>query len=217
MEPVKLGQLLISEGVLTAAQLEAALVEQKRSGGKLGEALLRLQLVDESLLVKMLARQHNLPVAELDGLTQVAPATLAKVPASVAHAQLLLPLELQEAGTVLVLAVTDAPRGARIEELRSLTGCWVVPRLAGRRALESAITRFYGAGPVPRPTPAGRPAAREARALAVPVRSSEPVGASASAAPALRLGSPEAMQAIAELLIEKGVLTREELLAKLSS
>ena len=59
----RLGELLIEAGVLDPTQLQAALAEQKKWGGKLGRTLVEMGFVDEDSMVRALSRQLKLPVA----------------------------------------------------------------------------------------------------------------------------------------------------------
>ena len=55
---LRLGDLLLDKQAITKKQLSAALAEQKRSACKLGEALIAIGAIDESLLKKTLKRQR---------------------------------------------------------------------------------------------------------------------------------------------------------------
>ena len=56
-----LARLLREEGLTTPEHIERALMEGERTGERLGEVLLRWQLVDERQLALLLARQWQLP------------------------------------------------------------------------------------------------------------------------------------------------------------
>ncbi len=64
-ERVKLGDILVQQGVVSAEQLEKAIQEQKRTGAKLGQALVALGYVDEQRLLEILAQQLDLNVINL--------------------------------------------------------------------------------------------------------------------------------------------------------
>jgi hypothetical protein len=65
-ERIRLGDLLIQEALLTAAQLDEALVEQKKSGRKLGRIFIDRQWVSEVAIAKAVARQLRAPFLDLD-------------------------------------------------------------------------------------------------------------------------------------------------------
>jgi hypothetical protein len=60
---VKLGELLVADGLLTSAQVEQALRAQVMWGGRLGTNLVELGLIDLDALSRALGRQHQLPAA----------------------------------------------------------------------------------------------------------------------------------------------------------
>ena len=64
-EKIRLGDLLIPQGLLTDEQLEFALDEQKRSGRKLGRIVVESSFVTEEAISQALARQLKIPYVDL--------------------------------------------------------------------------------------------------------------------------------------------------------
>jgi len=62
---IRIGDLLVQEDMLTEQQLQNALQEQKRSGGKLGKCLIKLGYIQEDSLLEFLSRQLNIPFIDL--------------------------------------------------------------------------------------------------------------------------------------------------------
>ena len=60
-----LGELLLSKGLLTRAQLEEALEEQKSTREFLGEILLRKKFIREDNFLMLLSKQFNIPYVRL--------------------------------------------------------------------------------------------------------------------------------------------------------
>jgi tRNA A-37 threonylcarbamoyl transferase component Bud32 len=56
----KLGEILVADGLLTAADLEKALAEQRRSGNLLGRLLIEMELVSHADLLAALAKQQGI-------------------------------------------------------------------------------------------------------------------------------------------------------------
>ena len=52
LSKTKLGEILVSEGVITKEQLDEALADQERQGGKLGEVLIALNYLTEMDIAK---------------------------------------------------------------------------------------------------------------------------------------------------------------------
>lgn len=62
---IRLGDMLVQEGVISEDQLMSALAEQKNTGHKLGRTLINMGLVDETRLLTLLAEQLNVPFINL--------------------------------------------------------------------------------------------------------------------------------------------------------
>ncbi|MDR0635260.1 MAG: GspE/PulE family protein [Azoarcus sp.] len=83
-EKVRLGDLLIQEGLLTDEQLKFALDEQKRSGRKLGRIFVDSGFVTEDGISNILARQLQIPFVDLrqlqykEELIRLLPETMAR-------------------------------------------------------------------------------------------------------------------------------------------
>jgi hypothetical protein len=239
MAAIKLGELLVKAKVLQAGQLQAAIAEQQRWGGKLGEILVRMSLITEELLVRALSKQLAIPLANVDAIQSIPPHVKSKIPVETARALNALPIELKDLGKTLVVAMAEPQNLQHLDTLHAISKCRIVAQFAGRTAIARAFTRFYQAGadlkeqegsfklvnalgetmlkkaPTARPT-AGAPS--RGAATTVPTPTAEPTSAEALAL----LGTVEdlqrheiaALKALVEMLIEKGVFTRDEYLAK---
>ncbi|RUO59826.1 Flp pilus assembly complex ATPase component TadA [Pseudidiomarina marina] len=62
---MRLGDLLVQDGMITESQLQQALADQKQNGRKLGVTLIDLGFIEEHDLLEFLARQLNIPLIEL--------------------------------------------------------------------------------------------------------------------------------------------------------
>ncbi|MCC5879013.1 MAG: Flp pilus assembly complex ATPase component TadA [Idiomarina sp.] len=62
---MRLGDLLVHEGILSEKQIEQALLEQRSSGRKLGQTLVDLGFIKEQQLLEFLAHQLNLQLIDL--------------------------------------------------------------------------------------------------------------------------------------------------------
>lgn len=68
-QKIRLGDLLIQQGLLTEEQLKTALDEQKRTGRKLGRVFVESGYVTEAGISQALARQLRIPFIELRSFT----------------------------------------------------------------------------------------------------------------------------------------------------
>jgi type IV pilus assembly protein PilB len=108
----RLGDLLIEKGLITQEQLELVLAEQQENGGKLGELLVTMKMLDPHVLADALATYFGLVVVDLRR-DNVDPAVIALVPESMAREQLAIPVRSEEDG--LYVAVAEPS-----DELRAL-------------------------------------------------------------------------------------------------
>jgi type IV pilus assembly protein PilB len=142
----KLGEILVQAGVLSDAQLRAALNEQRRWGGPLGRILIDMRLISEDAMVQALSHQLNLPAVNLDGRT-IDSAVLDLLPGEMAEQHAMIPFAVQ--GKFIDLAMTDPTNIVAIDALRIKTRMNVRPYLAGPKAIERALSKHYGRGMAP--------------------------------------------------------------------
>jgi len=139
----RIGEILIEAGVLDESGLRAALIEQRRWGGQLGRILVEMNLVSEAVLVKALSHQLNFPMVELTK-QKFDPSILELVPGELAEQHSIVPFRVE--GKFLDVAMSDPTNLGIIDELRIRTQLNVRPYIAGPRAIEKALAKFYGRG-----------------------------------------------------------------------
>ena len=145
---MKLGELVLREGLITRPQLEEALDRQIAEGTRLGEALLALGYLSEGDLASCLSKRLGVPLVDLTKRT-IDRATLEIIPAATARMHQVLPLSLT--GPVLKIAMVDPTNLSAMDELKFMTGHNVEPFVAPRTKLREAIERYYGSTPAPDP------------------------------------------------------------------
>ena len=64
-QKIRIGDLLVQNGVITEPQLMEALNTQKKTGQKLGRALVALGFVKEARFIEFLSQQLNIPAVDL--------------------------------------------------------------------------------------------------------------------------------------------------------
>lgn len=138
---MRLGDILVNAGIITREQLERALSEQRRLGGRLGDVITRLFHVPDTAIVLALSEQMNLPVVPE---AQLRPNPVLAQRFNAQRAWELFALPLSETADAVVVAVHD-PLNAEIPAwVKSVTGKEAKPVLAQRSALERALTATYG-------------------------------------------------------------------------
>jgi type IV pilus assembly protein PilB len=136
-----LGQVLVSRGLVTDAQISLALQLQASSGKRLGEILVDMEALDERGLVEALADFFEMPVTDLRHDLPEA-AALALVPEDMAREHLAIPVHLDDLG--LHVAVAQPSDDLRFA-LAAASGQSVRLRLAPVTDIRWAIDRSYQA------------------------------------------------------------------------
>lgn len=141
----KLGEQLLSDGVLTPEMLARALERQQATGQKLGECLVRLGL-DETPVLRLLAQELKTRFVSTAKLAQapIDSALLERVPVRLAEGFDFMPLRLDEAAQVLYGVMAEPQRQRAIEEIARTVGvARVQPFVAVRRSIRAAIRKHY--------------------------------------------------------------------------
>jgi len=137
-----LGTLLLQEEAITQAQLDQALAEQRRLNHtkRLGEILVAQRIVSEANLLKVLSRQLDCPVVDLNEQPPDRDA-LQIVPSEFALRHHLLPL--RQTDHTLTVAMADPLDIQSMDDLRLLTGYDVEAVLASPSDIRRALEQFY--------------------------------------------------------------------------
>ena len=142
---LKLGELLIKEGIITQSQLDEVIKIQAKEGGRLGEILLRMGFVTEEDIVVALGKQLGLPYVSMGAglLKPVADQNLDHlIPKEFALKNLVLPLS--KTLNSLTCAITDPLDVILVDNLRKMVSCEINPVIATKSEILKAIDDFYG-------------------------------------------------------------------------
>lgn len=137
---LRIGDLLVGEGLISQDQLEQALIEQRSSGARLGYVLVKLGFVLEIEITKMLARQYHVPAVDLSRF-EVDEKIIKLVPSDVALKHTVLPLKRD--GRSLTVAMAEPGNMQIVDDLKFITRCDIVPVIAGEYTLRTAIEKYY--------------------------------------------------------------------------
>lgn len=139
-DPRQLGRILVDLGVLRMGQLQAALAEQRRSGGRIGQLLLDREQITEEDLSRAIAIQKGMEWLPAGALKADEDA-IGMVDAGTARAFGALPLSV--AGGKLRVAVADPEVLPLLGDLEALTGFPLEIVLAAPAALADAVEEAY--------------------------------------------------------------------------
>lgn len=222
---LKLGELLVQAGVLDEYKLNAALAEQQRWGGRLGYIIVSMNFLTEQAIVEALSTQLSIPITDLRHL-DVPEWVIKKIDIDFARANSLCPERLASDGKSIVIAMSDPVNIMAIDEIMYRTGMRVQSTLAGERAINRAIGLVYGAdiGSFPDEDKGNlfldnqSVTNEELSALkSEDVSQRQESDAMSIAAEVLEDAQAQqrrALHVMVDLLIDKGVFTREEFLSQ---
>ena len=141
---LRVGEVLVQEGVLSEEQLRRALAQQKASGRMLGEMLVDQGVISNTVLVRALAKVLNIRGCQLrHGL--IDPTLVKQIGEE--EATRLKSIPMFKVHGVVTVAMAEPQSLPSIDRLRALTGCKIRPVLA----LEANILEYikkYSSGDV---------------------------------------------------------------------
>ena len=139
-----LGRILIKMGILSREKVHECLKIQSQRHGevKIGEVFLELGLVDEGQLQMALAAQMGMEYMSLDGI-DVPPDVIEKVPAQMAKAYHIVPIEYKKDQNELIVALDSPDNFRATDDLRTLMGFKITARITEPEALEKMLTTYY--------------------------------------------------------------------------
>jgi type II secretory ATPase GspE/PulE/Tfp pilus assembly ATPase PilB-like protein len=136
-----LGEMLVEEKLITAAQLENALEQQRQQGGKLSDILLEKGAISAEQLAIVLSIKLNLPYIDLKRHT-IQPQALGLIPEEMARKHTLIPLDILNDSLMVVMADPEDIR--TIEDIKTHAKMRVEVALGVPADIERAINLNYG-------------------------------------------------------------------------
>ena len=133
--------MLVSSGLITAAQLGEALELQRTSGGKLGQLLVHKKFIEERRLLEFLSKQFGIEFVDLRAV--VIDAEILKIiPENIARRYNLIAVEKAEGK--LKVAMEDPLNIVILDDLKMMTGYDVKPVFGADSDIVAAIDKHYG-------------------------------------------------------------------------
>jgi type IV pilus assembly protein PilB len=136
----RLGELLLRDQIISPEQLQRAQEESRKSGDRLGNALIKTGAIPEEDLTQFLSKQYGVPavnLAEFDIDSEV----IALVPKDVAIRHRVVPIN--RAGSSLIVAIADPSNILAIDDLKFVTGYNIEAVVASDVGISDAIERYY--------------------------------------------------------------------------
>jgi type IV pilus assembly protein PilB len=139
----RIGDQLVHEQLITREQLQRALDDARANGSRIGFSLVKLGFLEESDLVRALARQHRVPAVDLERV-RLDPRILKLIPSEFAVKHQVLPL--RRVGRTLTVAMSNPTDLGVIDDLKFLTRLDIEPVIAGDFTLKRIVEREYDSG-----------------------------------------------------------------------
>jgi type IV pilus assembly protein PilB len=137
----RLGELLLRDQLISTDQLHRAEEESRKSGERIGHALVKVGAINEEDLTQFLSRQYGVPAINL-GEFDIEPETIALVPKDVAARHRVVPVN--RAGSSLIVAMSDPSNILALDDLKFVTGYNIEVVVASDPAVDAALERYYG-------------------------------------------------------------------------
>lgn len=141
MKYKRLGDLLLSVGLITEEQLNQALGMQKKTKERLGTTLIQGGFITEGQLIDALRMQLGIEFVDLTK-TVIQPEMVDQIPKNMAKKYGVIPVKLEK--DHLYLAMSDPLNFMAIEEVRAATRKKIIPMIASENGVEHAIANLYG-------------------------------------------------------------------------
>ena len=149
MTHLRLGELLIKQGLITEAQLQKAIETQKKEKGRIGEILVRHKIITEENIALALGTQLGIPYYSSEDPELLRPRSDQQleqlVTSDFAKKNNLLPLSTNM--NSLTCAIADPLDLLTLDNLRKLSGYEINLVVATPTAIQQAINAFYHIDP----------------------------------------------------------------------
>ncbi|MEJ2200050.1 MAG: type IV-A pilus assembly ATPase PilB [Desulfuromonadaceae bacterium] len=140
MKGNRLGELLVRHQMVTEDQLKKALENQKLEGCRLGASLVKLGFVQEEELASFLSKQYGVPTINLAEF-EIEPAIIRLIPGEVSQKYQIIPIN--RAGSTLIVAMSDPSNIFAIDDIKFMTGYNVEVVVAPEASIKAAIDKYY--------------------------------------------------------------------------
>ncbi|MCR5129142.1 MAG: Flp pilus assembly complex ATPase component TadA [Lachnospiraceae bacterium] len=141
-EKKRLGEQLIDEGLITAEQLEQALVQQKDTGKKLGETLMALGFMSAQSFSSFFEEAYGIPSVSDEQLKNYDPNVLALVDEKIVREKSVLPFGGE--GATLYVAMAEPNNLAVVDDIEMATGFTVEPYFAPQVSIDLVLDKLFG-------------------------------------------------------------------------
>jgi hypothetical protein len=213
-ETKKLGEILLETGLIDEFQLKAALAEQGMWGGRLGSIMIKKGFVSEKDVLSVIEKQYGLSVISLDAIEKPSSEVLKMVGVEAAKKFVIFPVGLE--GKTLLIAIADPTDLQMLDDITFKLGMRVKPLLALESEIMRAISVHYE----------GKTAGESFRMAREKLAQFDTLFGADNIQPETEkkaskqkadISQKVVIESLIELLVSKGIITREELINRIKS
>lgn len=136
----KLGEILVRAEVITEEQLQRALDFQRHEGGLLGEILVKLGYVNEQDIVQALTVQYGFPYLPLENY-ELKTELVSVIPENVARQYSIIPIDV--IGGILTIAMSNPLNEKAIEDIEMMTKKKVQVFISTVTGIHESLNKLY--------------------------------------------------------------------------
>lgn len=141
-QKMRLGDILVKNGVIDEDKLFKALDLQKSTGQKLGVTLITQGWITEDQLFKVLEEQYQIPYVDINNI-YIDPKVPKLISESLARKHMVIPIRLEN--NVITIAMVDPLDMIAKDDIRLITAMDINPVICSQSDIAKAINRYYDA------------------------------------------------------------------------
>ncbi len=214
----RIGEMLIEAGLISEWQLNSALGQQNQWGGRLGSVIVKMGFASEETIASLLEKQIGQVCVRL-GEKEIAADILKRMKIDIAKKYCVIPIDFDK-GT-LTVAMSDPTDLKTLDDLGFVLNMRIKPALALESDIKKAIARHYeGIITESKVLPVGTiEPPREMHLMTDLLEVSppliEPLTPAEAPAEKKEITTKSVVEALVAVLIEKGLITKEEVFRKI--
>jgi len=138
---MKLGEMLVSAGIVTRQQIEEALVLQRQTGQKIGSILVNLGYISEDVLLSFLARQQGLEFVYLSEI-EIDESVINMLPRLFIEKNNVFPVKYDKKTNTLTVAIPDPYNIFIVDNIKVSTGLNIKVVIASLNEIKEMIRKY---------------------------------------------------------------------------